>query len=283
MWVREDRSHAGRRPVPYPEVVEPKPAQWAGEHGSAWLDEETARAYVSRPPYPQATFDVLARLGARGGRVLDLGTGTGELARRLVGVAARLDAVDVSASMLSVARRLPDGDHPTIRWIEGGVESAPLDPPYDLAIAGDSIHWMDWNRLFARLHDVLRPGARLVVVTREDERTPWQDSLRPLIARHSVNRDWKPLDVVEELKRRDLFRVEGRHSTGSVPVRQTLPEYLDLLHSRSALTRSRLGPDASRDFDDEVHAIVRSHLLDGWLTYPVSSGLVWGQVAPASR
>jgi SAM-dependent methyltransferase len=259
--------------------VEPKPAQWGWEHGSAWLDEETARAYLSRPPHPDETFEVLARLGARGGRVLDLGTGTAEIARRLVGIAAGVDAVDVSPSMLSLARRLPGGDHATIRWIQGPVESVPLHPPYDLATAGDSIHWMDWGPLFARLATVLCAKGRLVLLNRDDEGTAWQGPLREVFRRRSANRDWLALDIVEELQRRELFEVEGRHVTAPVPVRQTLSEYLDLLHSRSGLSRVRMGSASSRAFDEEVLAIVRPYLEDDRLTYPVSGSLVWGRVA----
>ncbi|MGE0191416.1 MAG: class I SAM-dependent methyltransferase [Planctomycetota bacterium] len=260
--------------------MDAKPTQWSPEHGSAWQDADAARSYLARPAYPEETCDLLAWLGARGGRVLDIGTGTGELARRLVGCAAGIDAVDIAMPMLDLARRLPGGGAASIRWIHGQVHEVELSPPYDLAMAGDSIHWVDWEPTFARLAKVLRPPGRLVLLTRDDEATPWRGELHELIARHSVNRDWQALDLVAELERRGLFQAGGRHETAPGLVSQSIEEYLDLVHSRSALARRRLGAVALRELDEGVLRIVAPHVRDGRLTYPVSCVLTWGTVMP---
>ena len=41
------------------------------------------------------------------------------------------------------------------------METAPLDPPYVLAVAGESLHWMEWSVVLPRLAEALEPGALL--------------------------------------------------------------------------------------------------------------------------
>jgi len=72
-----------------------------------------------------AVYDRLAELaGAPGKVVLDVGTGTGEVARRLAARGAEVTAIDRNADMLEVARRKPIdetlGGHVT--WLELSAE-----------------------------------------------------------------------------------------------------------------------------------------------------------------
>jgi 2-polyprenyl-3-methyl-5-hydroxy-6-metoxy-1,4-benzoquinol methylase len=128
-----------------------KPAGLREENAAAFLQESVARSYHHRPPYPRAVVDALLSLlepgvaagAASGGAVLDLGCGTGALARDLVTLVGRVDAVDVSEAMIEVGSGLEHGDHRNLRWIRGRLEEAALEGPYDLAVAGDSLHWMD--------------------------------------------------------------------------------------------------------------------------------------------
>src|SRR5436305_1156886 len=64
--------------------MEPKPAQWGAEFGAWFTDTAIAEAYSNRPPYPQDAIELLVSLIADRPRVvLDAGSGTGDLARRL--------------------------------------------------------------------------------------------------------------------------------------------------------------------------------------------------------
>src|SRR4051812_30608179 len=96
--------------------IEAKPSFLGPRYASAFEDPAVVASYHTRPPYPEEAFDLLAKLLAgRPGPVLDLGCGTGIIARRLVslvGLVERVDALDVSSAMLAEGRRLPDGDHP---------------------------------------------------------------------------------------------------------------------------------------------------------------------------
>src|SRR6059036_1354875 len=117
----------------------PKPSHLSPAYASQFKDAAVAQAYRYRPPYPDDLFPTLAGLIGDGPwTVLDLGTGSGSVARGLAELVDRVDAVDFSRPLLDVARSLPKGDHPKIRWVWAAAEDAPLDPPYGLVTAGSS-------------------------------------------------------------------------------------------------------------------------------------------------
>ena len=156
-------------------AVEPKPAGWSVEYGAVFGERGLVGRYHLRPAYPQELVDLLGELSG-GGRVLDAGCGTGELARRLAPVA--------SPSMPSMPprrcspSRVADSP-PNVTWIHGRIEDAELSPPYALAVCGDSIHWFDWERALPRLAELLADGAPLAIVQRD-----WMpDELWPLSRR----------------------------------------------------------------------------------------------------
>ena len=99
-------------------VAEPKPAHLGSAYAAQFEDETIASAYHTRPPYPPALFEMLARLQPARGRILDLGCGTGDIALGLISHAERVDALDPSAAMLRVARSRPSASDPRLRWIE---------------------------------------------------------------------------------------------------------------------------------------------------------------------
>src|SRR5262249_55186769 len=66
------------------EKVRPKPDHLGPEYAAQFGDPSVVAAYRHRPPYPAEVFDILVGLIADEPRaVLDVGTGTGEIARGL--------------------------------------------------------------------------------------------------------------------------------------------------------------------------------------------------------
>jgi SAM-dependent methyltransferase len=261
-------------------VVEAKPSQWSAEDGAVFGDCDVADAYPHRPPYPEDAIRLLARLAGRPpGAVLDAGCGTGDLARRLAPLVARVDAVDPSAAMLAKAAGLPGGDHPRLRWQQAPAESAELTPPYTLVTAGESLHWMDWPVVCARFAGALAPGGVLVIVERDWDGPPALAArLRPIFARYSTVRNYRRLDLVAELERRGLFSRVGERRCGPQPWRPTVDEYLECRHSQRGLARSRMDSAAVVVFDREVRDVLGDVVgADGRLELPVTARAVWGQ------
>jgi trans-aconitate 2-methyltransferase len=108
--------------------------------------------------------DVLDRLVLRGDEtVLDAGCGTGRvtaaLAERLP--RGRVIAVDGSPAMVREARARLPSDRVDVR--EADLLELEVDAPVDAIVSTATFHWIiDHDRLFARLHDALAPGGRLV-------------------------------------------------------------------------------------------------------------------------
>jgi SAM-dependent methyltransferase len=257
-----------------------KPAFWGPQHASAFQDSSVVGAYQYRPPYPEALFGLLGRLleaGGRPARVLDLGCGSGAIARRLVQVAEQVDALDVSAPMLELAQRLPGGDAARLRWILGPAEDAPLDPPYALAVAAASLHWMDWSIVLPRLADALTPSGLLAIVDQAEQAPPWQAELVTIIRRYSTNPRLEPgYDWIGELERRGWFRPLGREQTPAMVFDQSLEDYIASFHGRASFSRERMGARRAAAFDAEVRSLVAPY-AGRTVSLQVMASVVWGR------
>lgn len=258
------------------EPIPPKPAHLGPTYAAQFGDAAIVAAYPARPPYPAAVFTMLAALLVEPRVVLDCGCGTGDLARRLAPLVERVDAVDLSGAMIAAGRRLPGGDAPGLRWQVSALEDAALDPPYGLAVAGESIHWMDWPRALPRIASALAPGARLAIIERAEEVAPWTDALLRLIPRYSTNREFQPYDTVSELASRGVFRLEGALKAQAEVSRQTISAYIESIHSRNGFSRDRMPPQDAAAFDEAVAALVAPYAREGLLDVWTSAQIRWG-------
>jgi SAM-dependent methyltransferase len=234
-------------------------------------------AYPHRLPYPPATFAIIAGLLTAGPRtVLDIGCGTGDIARNLAPLVDRVDAVDISAPMIDLGRILPGGDHRGLRWILGRAEEVALDPLYALVTAGESLHWMQWDVLMPRLGEMLCPGAMLAIVDRHSAPGPWQEAMPALLAHFSTNRRFRPYNLVDELVQRGLFTPVGDAATEPVEARQPVAAYVESFHSRNGFSRDRMAAADAAAFDRELTGLVAPFAVDGHLQTRVTGRVIWG-------
>lgn len=242
-----------------------------------WTDREAAELYRYRAPYPEPVFETLRRLSVEPPVVLDVGAGTGAVARRVLSFAARVDAIEPSAAMLAEGRGLPGGDDPRIRWIRGTAESAPLDPPYGLITCGQSLHWMDHEVVMPRFAAALAPGGVLAALDRDEEYAPaWRAQLVTIIQRYSPL-EKKPffVDLFGELQRRGLFERLGFRRSSVVPLVEPVDDLIRSLQSTSTLSRVTLGPRTD-EFADEVRALFRRLGVERAVLF-VAGDVVWGR------
>lgn len=257
--------------------MRPKPEFLGPQQAAAFQDEAVAHAYQFRPPYPDATFDILANLAIDTPKhVLDIGCGTGFVARKLVGRVARVDAIDISPAMIEQGKRLPRGDAPSISWIVGAVETVPLNPPYSLITAGDSLHWMDWAAVMPRLATMLTPDGSLAILGVGQLPTPWDEQLLPVIQQYSTVSGYSPYDLVQELESRGLFRPSGRQTTAPVLFAQPLDEYIESFHGRASFVRERMGSASAQAFDATIRALVSQYCVAN-VTLQLVTEVVWGK------
>jgi tRNA (cmo5U34)-methyltransferase len=160
-------------------------------HFDASTYEDEVRADI--PVYDVFQDEVARATGGAGAlRILDLGTGTGETAGRVLArhPDASLVGVDESEGMLAVARGSLPGERVSLRV--GRLEDPLPDGPFDLVTTALCVHHLDGEGkadLFTRVREALGPGGLFVmgdVVVPEDPAaattplTPGYDSPSPL-------------------------------------------------------------------------------------------------------
>lgn len=241
-------------------------------------------AYHLRPPHSPEVFQILTDLTNPDCRIaLDIGCGTGPIARPLAGHMQRVDAVDFSACMIAKGREMPGGDCRNLAWICGSVEEAPLSPPYGLATAGDSLHWMDWKVVFPRLRTVLLPDRYLAIIEQKPALHVWPDELGPLIGRYSTNQEYQAFDLVSGLLERGLFEKRGEILTKPIEFDQPVADYVEAFHSRNGFSRDRMDPSSAAEFDQAASSALHRVFPGGVVKMLVSSRITWGlPLAPAT-
>ncbi len=118
------------------------------------------------PDYERLQEEATAATGVDAGRILELGTGTGETARRVLArhPRATLIGIDASSEMLAGAQAALPAERVELRV--GRLEDPLPEGPFDLVIAVLAVHHLDGpgkTDLFARVAAVLAPGGRLVL------------------------------------------------------------------------------------------------------------------------
>ena len=116
--------------------------------------------------YPGLQAQTAAATGSGAGRILELGTGTGETARRVLErhPEARLVGVDSSPEMLAHARGHLPAERVELRL--GRLQDPLPDGPFDLVVSVLAVHHLDGPGkadLFRRVAAALAPGGRFVL------------------------------------------------------------------------------------------------------------------------
>jgi SAM-dependent methyltransferase len=247
--------------------------------GAEFLDGDVVAAYVHRPDYPAGLYDALVDLMPKPGRVLDIGTGPGKIARSLAARVEEVVAVDPSAAMLALGRSLDADEHPNIVWTEAFAEDLTFhDGSLDLAVAGAAIHWTDAPRLFPKLARALSPGASVAIVDGDaPTAAPWLEAYQ-LVIRTWVERlggTWNgTAHVALTTAHLRWLDVEGRESFTET-VRQPLDDLIACQHSRATWSRALMGPLAET-FDADLRTALQGWTSNGFLEFDRRTRLTWG-------
>jgi len=120
---------------------------------------------VFRPGYPESFFRKLAALdiGLPGQRILDLGTGTGVLAREFAKQGCRVTGIDVAENQIAAAQRLAAEQNVVVTVLRKPSEDTGLpDHSFDIITASQSWLYFDMNRAIPEVLRLLAPGGCLM-------------------------------------------------------------------------------------------------------------------------
>lgn len=143
-------------------------------------DAETVRAdfdRIARAVRDPDAIDPLAaalveRLPTWVESVLEVGCGTGALARRLAARAGRVVAIDLSPEMVRVARarsthvgNLDIVEADVLAWVGGG---------FDAVVSVATLHHLPLEAGLVRLRDAVRPRGRVLILDLPDTSGAWE-------------------------------------------------------------------------------------------------------------
>lgn len=207
-----------------------------------------------------------------GQRLLDVGTGDGDLARRLVSACdCTVVGLDPSTAVLDQARALSVGM--PIEYIQASAEATGRkSAEFDGAVAGQCWHWLDRPKAARELARVLRPGAVLaichfdwlprpgnVVAATEDLIRKWNPAW-PMGGGTGIYPQW-----LADLAQAGFVELE----TFSVDVDQPHPraEWRDRLRGTVGIA-GRLSPQLIHEFDMDLGRMLDSRFPGEPLTVP---------------
>jgi SAM-dependent methyltransferase len=238
-----------------------------------------------RAGFPDAFFDRVFAMNAvhRNDRVLDLGTGTGTLAR---GFALRgCDAVglDRSTALLEEARELDSRAGATVRYVEGLAEELPFaGATFDVVCAGQCWHWFDRARAASQAYRVLVAGGRLILAHLDWIPQPGNvvEATERLIERHNPQWRMGGGNGIHAYELVDAARA-GFVNVESFSFDLALGYSHEAWRGRiraSAGVAASLPPDAVVAFDADLTALLRRDFPDEVLRVPHR---IWTVIANA--
>lgn len=134
------------------------------EHGTNFKDHFSGRAtdYTRyRPTYPPSLFAWLASLTEGHDLAWDCGCGNGQAALGLAPHYRLVAATDPSRQQIENAMA-----HERIRYSVAPAEDSGLDPAsIDLIVVAQALHWFDFERFYAEVRRVARPGGVLAAIS----------------------------------------------------------------------------------------------------------------------
>src|SRR5215217_6191144 len=118
-----------------------------------------------RPGYPDDLFDDIVSLSGiqPGGRILEIGCGTGQATFPFARRGYRILCIELGENMAAVARRNLEG-YPQTEVRTGAFEEWPLqESAFDLAISATAFHWLDPAIAYPKAAVTLRDGGSLAL------------------------------------------------------------------------------------------------------------------------
>lgn len=201
-----------------------------------------------RPGYPEALVDDVVRDSGvpAGGRILEIGSGTGKATRPFAARGFDLTCIEPGPNLARVARATLAGIG-TVRIVESTFEAYATEETFDLVIAAQSFHFVDPPTGMPRVARLLRHGGAVAIFGNQPQPgfSETHGRVQEAYARFAPELlpDTPPTPIAERIDATDAF---GPVTARRYPWRREFPaaDYADLMNTQSD---HRLLPDARRE------------------------------------
>jgi SAM-dependent methyltransferase len=236
----------------------------------------TASDYARhRAGFPDRFFERLlaARFVRPADRVLDLGTGTGTVARGLAKRGCTVTGLDRSAALLEQAKGLDREVGVEIQYVLATAEETGLPAhAFDVVTAGQCWHWFDRTKAAAEARRLLAEGGRSIIAHFDWLPLPGNvvEATEDLIREHNPSWDWHGGTGVHPLWFADLSQagfVDLESFSFDVPVPYPREAWLGRIRASAGVGAS-LPPEAVERFNDAHRALLERDFLDEPLQIP---------------
>lgn len=207
-----------------------------------------------RPPYSPAGIETLCECVGLDASwtVADIGSGTGNVSRHLVGRVSRVFAVEPDDAMRQESEALL-GTYPSFVSVAGTAEVTTLpDRSVDLITVGQALHWFEAERAYCEFDRILKPNGWLAIL-------------------------WNRFGMEADTNM-SVFLREAHSSRFSFPVtiQEDWKQFIG--GARSAARAPNLGDDGYEDFERGQKSAFDARATNGLITVTYATELVVGRM-----
>jgi SAM-dependent methyltransferase len=192
------------------------------------FDQVAALYDQVRPGYPEALFDDVISLSGipPGGRVLEIGCGTGQATVPLARRGFSLLGIELGENLAAVARRNLAA-YPGVEVRTGAFEAWPLEEgAFDLVVAATAFHWIDPAIRYRKSARALRPGGTMAIFenlhVQGDACGGFFEAVQEIYERETpelIPKDYRPLQRPHEVSEPYKGEIDQTGIFGAVTVR----------------------------------------------------------------
>lgn len=250
--------------------------------------DEVATLYDQvRPGYPEAVFDDIVSLSAipPGGRILEIGCGTGQATLPFARRGYRILCIELGENMAAVARHnLSVYPHAEVRTV-AFEDWPPEEEAFDLAISATAFHWINPADSYGKIARALKPGGALALFwnihVQNDASNGFFEAAQVVYLRETrtMGREEKGIPYADEVPMDTATEIENTGLFGEVTVRRYLWDatydagsYIRVLNTYSnhrtldSDTRERLFRGIAQLIDTEFGGrITKAYMTDLYL------------------
>ena len=242
---------------------------WDGGRPIDWgkTSEDYGRLRPGPPPSFYKTLQAHG-VGEPGQRIVDIGTGTGVLARQFAAQGAIVSAADIADGQIAMARTLAEEAGLEVDFrVAPGEETGFPAGEHDVVTASQCWIYFDLSRIRAEIRRLLKPGGKLVIshfnfLPREDAIVAASEAL---VLKH--NPDWAGADWHGNTPFMADIGINGAHLAAFFRYDEQIPFTRESWKGRMRALRgtgATLDPAALQAFDAEHDQLLRDIAPDAF-------------------